>query len=525
MKKTLLLTTALLLAATSGAQAETVFRRSNDAEPASMDPQLAQGMPEMHILRDMFVGLVDEDAGAHLIPGVAERWDISDDGKTWTFHLRDNAWSDGTPVTAGDFVYAWRRAVDPAVGSKYSFFLYPVKNAKTIAEGNAAVDTLGVSAADDKTLVVELNEPTPYFPGLLINAVTYPVPQHIIEKQGKDWTRPENLIGNGAFKMREWKPQSRIVLEKSANYYGAQDVQLDKVIYYVSEDKNAELQRYRAGELDWTADVPNDQIKWLRENLGAELHIHNYLGTFYFGYNLTKPPFKDNPKLREALSLVIDRERIVKNITASGEQPAYGFVTPGISGYTPYQPEYASWDRQKRLEKAKALYAEAGYSKENPLRVELLYNTNDNNKKVAIAVAALWKDALGVETSLINKEWKAYLNDRREYNTQVFRGSWMGDYDDANTFLDLFISGGGSNTIGLNDAAYDKLIADAARETDGTKRAAILQQAEKRLIDHHDLVPVFFFVSKHLVKPYVKGYEENVMNHWPSKYIRIEKEQ
>ena len=520
-----LLLTILLLAATSGAQAENVLRRSNDAEPASMDPQLAQGMPEMHILRDMFVGLIDEDAGAHLIPGVAEKWDVSEDGKTYTFHLRDNTWSDGTPVTAGDFVYAWRRGVDPAVGSKYSFFLYPVKNAKEIVEGKQPLDALGVSAPDDKTLVVELNNPTPYFTGLLINAVTYPVPRHIVEKHGKEWTRAEHIAGNGAYKMREWKPQSRIVLEKSPDYYGAQDVQLDKVIYYVSEDKNAELQRYRAGELDWTADVPNDQIKWLQENLSDELHIYNYLGTFYFGYNLTKPPFKDNPKLREALSLVIDRERIVKNITASGEKPAYGFVVPGISGYAPYQPEYAAWDRQKRVEKAKALYAEAGYNKENPLRVELLYNTNDNNKKIAIAVASLWKDALGVETSLINKEWKAYLNDRREYNTQVFRGSWMGDYDDANTFLDLFVSGGGSNTIGLNDAEYDKLIAAAASETDRDKRAAILQQAEKRLIDSHALIPVYYFVSKHLIKPYVKGYEENVMNHWPSKYMRLEKAQ
>ncbi|RKW05225.1 MAG: peptide ABC transporter substrate-binding protein, partial [Cardiobacterium sp.] len=203
------------------------------------------GMPEMHILRDMFVGLIDEDAGAHLIPGVAEKWDVSEDGKTYTFHLRDNTWSDGTPVTAGDFVYAWRRGVDPAVGSKYSFFLYPVKNAKEIVEGKQPLDALGVSAPDDKTLVVELNNPTPYFTGLLINAVTYPVPRHIVEKYGKEWTRAEHIAGNGAYKMREWKPQSRIVLEKSPDYYGAQDVQLDKVIYYVSEDKNAELQRYR----------------------------------------------------------------------------------------------------------------------------------------------------------------------------------------------------------------------------------------------------------------------------------------
>ena len=517
-----LLATLLLAALCGGAQAETIFRRSNDAEPASMDPQLAQGMPEMHILRDMFVGLVDEDAGARPIPGAAASWDVSSDGKTWTFHLREANWSDGKPVTADDFVYAWRRAVDPETGSKYAFFLYPVKNAKEIAEGTAAVDSLGITAVDAHTLRVELNNPTPYFTGLLSNAATYPVPRHVVEKYGKDWTRAEHIVGNGAFKMREWKPSASITLEKSPTYYGAAQVALDKVIYYVSDDKNAELQRYRAGELDWTADVPNDQIKWLSENLGDELSIHNYLGTYYFGFNLTKEPFKDAPKLREALNLALDRDRIVK-LAGSGETPAYSFVTPGVSGYTPYTPDYAAWDYAKRLERAKKLYSEAGYSKDKPFKVELLYNSNDNNKKVAIAVAALWKEGLGVETTLTNKEWKAYLNDRREYKTQIFRGSWMGDYDDANTYLDLFISGGGSNTIGLNDPEYDKILAAAAAETDTGKRAALLQSAEKRLIDHHDLVPVFFFVSKHLVKPYVKGYEENVMNHWPSKYIRIEK--
>ena len=520
-----LLLTTLLLAATSGAQAENILRRSNDAEPASMDPQLAQGMPEMHILRDMFVGLIDEDAGAHLIPGVAEKWDVSEDGKTYTFHLRDNTWSDGTPVTAGDFVYAWRRGVDPAVGSKYSFFLYPVKNAKEIVEGKQPLDALGVSAPDDKTLVVELNNPTPYFTGLLINAVTYPVPRQIVEKHGKEWTRAEHIAGNGAYKMREWKPQSRIVLEKSPDYYGAQDVQLDKVIYYVSEDKNAELQRYRAGELDWTADVPNDQIKWLQENLSDELHIYNYLGTFYFGYNLTKPPFKDNPKLREALTLAIDRDVITDKVTGVGEKPAYSFVPPGINGYDHYTPEYASLDKAARIEKAKKLYEEAGYGKDKPLKVDLLYNTSENHKKIAVAVAAMWKQNLGVQTNLTNQEWKVFLNTRTEKKqTEAFRAGWIGDYNDAYSFLELFQSKSGLNDSGYVNEKFDALLAQAGQEQDMGKRAAILKDAEKMLTDDYPVAPVYSYVTKRLVKPYVKGYaEENVMDHRSSKYMWIEK--
>lgn len=513
---------SLLLSAFQ-AHAEQILKRSNDAEPSTLDPQLAQGMPEMHILRDLFVGLIDEDNQAKLIPGAAESWAISEDGKIYTFKLRQNAlWSDGKPVTAHDFVYAWQRAVNPEIGSKYAFFLDPIKNAKEInANEIKDLNQLGVKALDDYTLQVELKHSTPYFLGMLVNAVTYPVPKHIVEKN-KDWTNPKNMVSNGAFKLKEWQPQVNVVLEKSPHYYEQEKVKLDKVIYYITEDRNTELKRYRAGEIDLTSEVPNDQIKWLKENLKDELSIYNYLGTYYYGFNLTKEPFKDNPKLREALTLVIDREKIVEHITASGEKPAYGYVVPEISNYSAYVPEYASWDKEKRLKRAQELYAEAGYSKEKPFNVELLYNTNENNKRISVAVASMWKEALGVEVNLINKEWKAYLADRREYKTQIFRGSWIGDYDDANTFLDMFKSDSTSNTIGLKNPEYDQLIEQASLENDLVKRAEILQQAEKHLIDNWNLIPIHYFVSKRLVKPYVKGYQPNLMNHWQSKYLYLE---
>ena len=517
MKKLL----ALLLLAALGAQAENVLHRSNDDEPSTLDPQLAQGMPEMHILRDMFLGLVDEAPDASLIAGAAERWEISKDGLTYTFHLRDGKWSDGTAVTAQDFVYAWQRALDPAVGSKYAFFLYPIKNAKTINEGNAEVAALGAEAIDARTLKVQLENPTPYFLGMLTNAVAYPVPKAVVEKHQKEWTRPENIVSNGAFTLQEWQPQARLVLAKAPHYFNADQVSLDKVIYYPTQP-NAALQRYRAGELDFTSDVPVEQLKWVRENLPQELHTHSQLGVFYYGFNLTKPPFKDNIKLREALTLAVEREPIVKNITGSGEEPAYSFVVPGVDNYgASYRPAYADMPREERIARAKQLYAEAGYGKDNPLKVELLYNTNENNQKISVAIAAMWKQTLGVKTELINKEWKTYLSDRRSYNTQVFRGSWLGDYNDANTFLDLFVSGGGSNTVGLADPEFDALIAQAAQTQDMGKRSEILHQAEKRLIDNFSLIPVYYFVSKHMVKPYVSGYEANVMDHWQSKYLKV----
>lgn len=519
MKKIL----SLLLLSAFTAQAENVLHRSNDDEPATLDPQLAQGMPEMHILRDMFVGLVDEAPDASLIAGAAERWEISEDGLTYTFYLRDAKWSDGSAVSAQDFIYAWQRALDPAVGSKYAFFLYPIKNAKAINEGKSDISALGVTALDERTLKVELENPTPYFLGMLTNSVAYPVPKAVVEKYQKEWTRPEHLVSNGAFALQDWKPQAKVTLVKSAHYYDADKVSLDKVIYYPAQPNTA-LQRYRAGELDFTSDVPVEQLKWVRENLPNELHTYSQLGVFYYGFNLTKPPFKDNIKLREALTLAVEREPIVKNITGSGEEAAYSFVVPGIDNYPQtYRPAYADMPREERIERAKALYREAGYSKDNPLKVELLYNTNENNQKISVALAAMWKQTLGVETELINKEWKTYLSDRRSYNTQVFRGSWLGDYNDANTFLDLFVTGGGSNTVGLADAEFDALIAKAAQTQDMRARAEVLYQAEKRLIDNFSLIPIYYFVSKHMAKPYISGYKQNVMDHWQSKYLKVER--
>ena len=526
MNRKNLLTLAIAISATiHSANADTILRRGNGSEPKGLDPHTSEGTSEANIKRDIFEGLTARGKDAAVIPGVAEKWDISADGKTYTFHLRDTTWSDGTPFTAHDVVYAWQRDVDPATGGKYSFLLYPVKNAKAIAEGDIKdPGQLGAKATDDHTLVVELEAATPYFLDMLTHVSTYPVPRHIIEKHGKNWTRPENIVGNGAFKMTAWQPNAHITLKKSDTYWDKDNVKLDQVIYYPTEDQNTELKRYRAGELDMTYEIPLDQIKWLRENLKDELKTGPLLGAYYYGFNLTRPPFKDNPKLREALTLAIDRDIITNKITGTGETPIYGIVPPGIAGYDNYRPAYAGLSQQERDERAKQLYAEAGYSKDKPLKVELLYNTSENHKKIAIAITAMWKKTLGVEAQLINQEWKVFLNTRQEKtSTEAFRAGWFGDYNDPNTFLELYLSKAGLNDSGYDSAKFDGLLQQASLEQNPAKRAALLKEAEQELIDSYAIAPIYSYVSKRLVKPYVKGYSPNIMDQYPSKLFYIEK--
>lgn len=514
---------AVLLAAalSQSAMAEMVFNRGNGEEPESLDPQIANGVSSGNIIHDMFTGLTENAPDGKVIPGVAESWDISDDGLTYTFHLRHSNWSNDEPVTAKDFVYAWQRAVDPKTASEYAFFLYPVENGQAIAQGKMPPDKLGITALDDYTLKVQLSHPTPYFLSILSQPTTAPNPIAIVEKFGNQWTHAGNMVSNGPFKMTEWQPNDKVVLVKNPDFYDAKDVKLDKVVYYPTEDESTELKRYRAGELDYTYTIPSTQIKMVKKNFPKETKIAPYLGTFYFAFNLTKPPFKDNPKLRKALNLVINRKAIAENVLGGGQQPAYGFVPPGTLNSAPYTPAYATVPYAQRVTEAKKLYAEAGYSKSKPLTVELLYNTKKENKIIAIAVSAMWKQALGVKTEMKNEDWKSYLADRKARNTQIYRASWIGDYNDPNTFLDMWQTTSSNNAPGYSNADYDKLITEAGHTMDLEKRAALFQQAEKHLIDDDVLIPIYFYVSKHLVKPYVTGYTANTKDYMLSRYVTV----
>jgi len=525
-----LLASSMAALAPVAAQAEMVLNRGNGSEPGSLDPQIAEDVPASHILRDLYEGLVGEEASGKIVPGEAESWKVSEDGLTYTFKIRDDAkWTNGAPVTAGDFVYAWQRAVDPKTGSEYSFLLAPIKNADDITSGKMEPKELGAKAIDDKTLEVDLAGPTPYFLGLLTHSISYPVNKAAVEKFGDQWTRPGNSVTNGAFKLDEWNPQSRIVLSKNDSYWNADSVKLDKVIYYPTESTTAELKRFRAGELDWTYEVPNDQIKWIRDNMNDEFVVSNYLGVYYYGFNMTKPPF-DNAKLREAFSLAINRDILMDKIVTAGEVPAYAYVVPGMTGYTPVYADFKDMTQKERNEKAYKLYQEAGYSKDNPVTVEIRYNTNDNHKKIAIAIASMWKSVFGAKVNLVNEEFKVFLETRKaKEKTQVFRAGWIGDYNDPNTFLELWKSDSGLNDTGFDDPEFDKLMDEASNEQDSEKRMELLRNAEEIFLKANAVAPIYHYVTKHMIKSYVKGWDAdgkghvNVMDHVRSQYLYIEK--
>lgn len=502
---------------------EKVLRRGNGTEVATLDPNLATGQPEHRVLGDIFEGLIALDAKANLMPGVAESWEISEDGTIYTFNIRKNAnWSNGEPVTAQDFVYAWQRLINPATGAQYSFMLYQVKNAQEINTGKITdLNQLGIKAIDDKTLEVELKSSTPYFLQLLTHYSTYPVPKAAIEAHGNEWTRVENIVSNGPFKMVEWVPQARLVVQKSATYYDKESVKLDAVIFYPTEDQSSALKRYRADELDFQDSVPLEQLDWARKNLVGELNEVPTLSINYFGLNATVAPFKDNIKLRKALNLAIDRDVLVESIFKSGV-PAYSIVPPNVNNYKHYVPEHAQLTQEQRVAKAKELYAEAGYSAENPLEIEILYNTADINKKTSVAIAGMWQQNLGVKSTLTNKEWKVYLQDRRNKNTQVFRAGWIGDYNDPNTFLDMWLPESDLNDVGFISEEFVELLKAASAEQNLDERAKILHDAEKVFTDSYSVVPLNYKTDIFLIKKRVKGWYPNIMDTYMSRYAYFE---
>lgn len=499
----------------------------NGAEPESLDIHHSSGVSEANIQRDLFEGLVTLGPDAGLLPGAAESWTVSDDGLTYTFVLRPGArWSNDEPVTAHDFVYAFRRGLAPETAADYAFILYPIQNAEAITRGEIDdMDELGVRAVDDLTLEITLKAPTPYFLDMLTHQMAFPLHQGSVEAHGDQWTKPGNMVSNGAYLLEDWVPQDRIKLGKNPAFHAADDVQIDTVYYYPTEDVGQELKRYRADELDITYDVPADQVAWLVDNLNDEFENFPYLGTYYYAINTTAAPFDGNQELRQALSLAIDRELLTEKITRAGEVPAYAFVPPGVMNYTHQTPDVAALSKEEREAKAKALYEQAGYSADNPLTVEILYNTSDNHKKIAIAVAAMWKQVLGVQATLRNEEWKVYLASRDEKNFEVARASWIGDYNDANTFLELFLSDAGPmNTTGFANPEFDELVRAAAFQPDLEERAAMLTQAENVLLDAAALIPIYHYTTQHMVKPHVGGWMNNVKDVHPTRYLWIDEE-
>jgi oligopeptide transport system substrate-binding protein len=513
----------LLAAATTLHAAPRILERGNGNEPESLDPHAARADAAFIIIRDLYEGLMTTGPDAKLEPGQAERWEVSKDGLTYTFHLRANAkWSNGDPVTAEDFVHGFRRAVDPRTASPYAQSLAPLVNAEDITAGRKPATTLGAVAVDARTLKISLRAPTPYLLSLLTHASTWPVHRPTLAKHGERFMRPGNAVTNGAYRLKDWVPHSYVLLERNRHYWNDKATRIDQVRYHPIDDENAEFNRYRAGELDITYTIPHRQFAFARKELGKEMRVTPYLAIYFHGINLTKPPFKDQPGLRRALSMVIDRDVLVDKVTAAGEVAAWGFVPPGTAGHTAQRFDYAAWPVAKRVAEAQKLYAAAGYSRAKPLTVEVRHNTGDNHKRVALAIAAMWKQHLGVETRVVNEEWQVFLQNRRAQQvTQVYRSGWNGDYDDAMTFLELGRSTHPINDFGWRKPAYDALLDRIGATLDPKARVALQADAENMLLADHPVLPLYFYVSKHLVKPRVIGWQDNVMDFHPTRQLGL----
>lgn len=514
------LTALSLMLALQGAWAESVLRVNIMSEPKSIDPSFVSESGGSAIAYNIFEGLMSTDPSGKVIKGQLESYKLSKDGLTYTLKLKkDSKWTDGTPVTAYDYVYSWRRAVDPKSASEYAFILYPVLNAEKITEGKMDVNTLGIKALDDYTLEVKLANPTPYFLDLLSFYTTFPVPKQAIEKYGNKWTQPENIVTNGPYKLTEWQQNARLVLEKNPMYKDAKDVKIDKVILYeVTEE--TEFSKYRADEMDIST-VPSPYIDWAKKNLKDELNINPILGTYYYKFNLNKAPF-NNVDLRKALSLAVDRNIIIDKILKTGQIPAFGFVPPSISNSNVYKPDYANLTQADRVKMAQEYLKKSGLKGKVP-KITILYNTSEGHKKIAIAVAAMWKKNLGIDTQLENKEWKVMLNDVRNGDFGIVRAGWLADYDDPTTFLDTLKSNSTINDIGFKNAEYDAKLDEASKTFDLKKRANILKDAEKILVDNQGILPIYYYSSVALVKPYVKGYTPSPKSIRLFKYLSIEK--
>jgi oligopeptide transport system substrate-binding protein len=489
----------------------------NGAEPETLDPALITGQPEGRVANALFEGLLTFDQSGKARPGMAESWEISEGGRVYTFKLREGLrWSDGVPLTAHDFVSSWRRTLDPATASEYAYQLHYLKNAKAFNEG-AVTDfsQVGVSAPDERTLRVELENPTPFFLDLCAFVTLLPVPGHAVERHGDNWTKPAHLVSNGAYLLEAWRLNDRIRLRKNPHYWNAANVAMETIDILPVSKANTAFNLYASGQADLMMDkglVPPALLGEIKKR--DDFHAAPFLGTYFLRYNCAKGPFTD-PRVRRAFSLVIDKQSLVERITRAGELPAGSFVPPGAGGYDPIDA-CGSFDPAE----AKRLLADAGYPEGRGFpMLTYLYSEGELNEAIAVELQGMWRRELGVNVQLQRQEWKVYLRSISSLDYDIARSSWVGDYPDPNTFLDMFVTGGGNNRTGWSDPRYDKLIAEAAAELDPQKRYEILRQAEKILVcEEMPVCPLYFYVGIQLYDANrLGGLEGNVLDEHPLK--------
>lgn len=504
-----------------------ILHWGNGAEIQDLDGQIVTGIPEHTVLMALMEGLVAPnpvDLGPE--PGVAERWDVSADGRTYTFHLRADArWSDGTPVTAEDFLLSYRRMLTPSLGASYANMIYDyVDGAAEYHRGeHADFERVGFRARDARTLEVRLKHPTPYFLNILANHYSWwPVPVKVVERfggldrKGTAWTRPENFVGNGPFRLKSWRPDQVLIVEKNPLYWDADRVRLREIHFHPIESQDTEERMFRTGRLHRTNDVPLSKIDVYRRENPELLRIDPFLGVYFYRFNTTRPPFSDS-RVRRAFALAIDRESLVRNVTRGGQAPAYHFTPPGVPGYAPRARLEGDLDEARRL------LAEAGFPGGAGLpSIDLLYNTHDNHRLIAEAIQQMWRTNLGAGVRLVNQEWKVYLDTTETLAYDLSRAGWIGDYIDPHSFLEIFVTGGGNNHTGWGDPEYDALHARALAAPDDDARFALYERMEEILMRELPVLPIYHYTRVKLLHPSVRGFHPTLLDLHPFKHLHLE---
>jgi oligopeptide transport system substrate-binding protein len=496
--------------------------RNNGSEPESLDPALAESVGANNLIRDLFEGLTASNNEGKIVPGVAESWKQTD-ATTWVFKLRKNAlWSNGDPVTAEDFVYGWQRFVSPKTASPYAntygtFLL----NGLEITQGKKQPSELGVKALDKHTLEVKTSTPVGFFPELVSNLQLGPIHKAVVEKLGKDWTKPGNMVGNGAFTLKDWQVNSKVVLEKNPKYWDAKAVVLNKVTYLSVEDGNADIRLFQSGENEWVYQLPPGTYDKLKNDYPKDIRNAPQLALRYYSLNNTDPVMKDI-RVRKAMSLVIDRDILAQKVTADGQLPAYGVIVKGTVGADVTAYDWATWPMDKRVAEAKKLLTEAGVKPGT--KIKFSYNTSEYHKKMAIFAASEWKTKLGLDIEMENMEFKVLLKKRHDGDFQIARNGWVADYNDATTFTTLVQCDSDQNDNKNCNKKADELIQQGNMSTDPAKRKTLMTEAAKLVMEDYPMIPLLQYTVPRLVKSYVGGYTlTNVMDRFRMKDLYITK--
>ena len=519
-QRTLTLLAVLLLGLMTSVAQASRLNRGTASEPNTLDPQSAVGNSAAAILYDLFMGLTTFDAAGKTMLGVAESFAVSEDGTSYTFTLREDArWSDGTPITAEDFVFSGRRLVNPATGARFAAFFYPVKGAREIIRGRAEPDQLGVYADDERTVRYELVAPAAYFPQLLATNAAAPVPKHVIEEFGRQWTRPGRMVSNGAYMLSEWIPQSYVQLEKNPRFFAADDVAIESVYYYPTQNLTTSLNRFRAGELDVILNFPPNEMEWLQENMPDQLHVTPSLAIYYFLINHRKPPF-DDIRVRKALSLSVDRAGMIAKLINTGVTPAHRISPDALSTYSGPEPDWAQQPMGQRMAEARKLLAEAGFTRDKPLSFTLKVDTLEESRKIAVALTSMWR-GIGVKATVENSDLATLNKMARTGDYEVMRYAWFAPYDDAETFLALLETGNPNNLSGYSQPQYDALLREARATLDPTARVELMTRAETLAMADFPVIPLYFYAGRRLVNTRVGVWVDNARAANPTRFLTL----